>query len=366
MSMTDNVTPIKIAVASVEEPIITDSLIEQAPQIEKMNHGQTPEPVNKPILQDEQEPVFGNTIPSISTERIHSHDSNTPAFFETTLDGLASISSKFNPIAQKIGKGVGRLRQYAEEKIGTAEDITDLPQEYKDLEKHVDLLTQLHLNFLKVAKTYNTPAYDYPAQFQESLIGFTSTVTNQIQQLSKSVSDRAQTESPTIATVNKTDRPQSLYHALGRVSLQGSQDIGKGEALGATLDKFGAVSERLGNARLTMDHEIVSRFNAPLQARLKTSIGAAMKARRNVQEKRLALDAAKTHYRESGREKLDSARLEVEQAEDQFVGAVEEATHAMKIVLEGEAQDLLTGLVPQLEEIRVTQESVYRGLDGAE
>ncbi|GAA5795172.1 hypothetical protein HPULCUR_000526 [Helicostylum pulchrum] len=390
--MSDNVTPIKTTVEPVEEPRISDSLIEQAPQVEKMNQ-QTPEPVIKPILraeqepilQAEQEPIFNNTIPSIPTERISSSDNDTPAFFETTLDGLASISSKFNPIAQKFGKGVGRLRQYAEEKIGTAEDITDLPQEYKDLEKRVDVLAQLHQNFLKVAKTYSTPAYDYPVQFQESFLGFTSTVTNQIQQLSKSVSDRAQTEAPTIPTVNKPDHPQSLYHALGRVSLQGAEDIGKDEALGAALDKFGSVSDKLGNARLTMDHEIVSKFNTPIQVSLKTSIEGAMKARRNVQEKRLALDAAKTHYRESGRGKLDSARLEVEQAEDQFVGAVEEATHAMKIVLEDpeplrdladfaqiqlsffkEAQDLFSGLLPQLEEIRVTQESVYRGLDDAE
>lgn len=183
-------------------------------------------------------------------------------------------------------------------------------------------------------KTYNTPAYDYPLQFQESLLGFTSTVTNQIQQLSKSVSERAQTEPPAIPTVSKPDHPKSLYHAIGRVSLKGAEDVGKEEALGAALDKFGTVSDRLGNARLTMDHEIVSKFNTPLQVNLKTSIETAMKARRKVQDKRLALDAAKTHYRESSRGNLDSARLEVEQAEDQFVGAVEEATHAMKVVLE--------------------------------
>lgn len=109
--MSDNVTPMEIAVESVEEPRISDSLIEQAPQVEKVNHEQTPEPANEPIFRAEQEPVFNNTIPSIPTERISSSDNSTPAFFETTLDGLASISSKLNPIAQKFGKGVGRLRQ---------------------------------------------------------------------------------------------------------------------------------------------------------------------------------------------------------------------------------------------------------------
>lgn len=198
----------------------------------------------------------------------------------------------------------------------------------------MDVLAQLHQNFLKVAKTYNTPAYDYPVQFQESILGLTSTVTKQIQQLSKSVSDRAQTDPPYIPTVSQPDHPQTLSHALGRVALDGADKVGKDEALGAALDKFGTASDKLGNARLTMDHEIVSKFNTPIQVTLKTSIEGAMKARRNVQVKRLALDAAKTNYRESSTNRLDAARLQVEQAEDQFVGAVEEATHAMKTVLE--------------------------------
>jgi hypothetical protein len=192
-----------------------------------------------------------------------------------------------------------------------------------------------------VAKTYNTPGYDYPIQFQlqESLQGFTSTVSNQIQQLSKSVSaaDRAQTNNDVVeepSATNKVDHPKSLSHALGRVALNGADQVGKDEALGVALDKFGTVSDKLGNARLTMDHEIVSKFNTPIQVTLKTSIEGAMKARRQVQLKRLALDAAKTNYRESATSKLDSARLEVEQAEDQFVGAVEDATHAMETVLE--------------------------------
>ncbi|KAI9258369.1 hypothetical protein EDC94DRAFT_695488 [Helicostylum pulchrum] len=63
-----------------------------------------------------------------------------------------------------------------------------------------------------------------------------------------------------LKVVNKLDHPQSLYLALGCVSLQGAQDISTNEALGAALDKFGSASDELGYARLTMDHEIVSKF----------------------------------------------------------------------------------------------------------
>lgn len=197
----------------------------------------------------------------------------------------------------------------------------------------MDTLAQLHHNFLKVAKTYNTPAYDYPVQLQESLLGFTSTVSSQIQQLSKTVSDRAQTDAPNIPAATRPNHPKTLSHALSRVALNGSEQFARDDPLGIALVKFGAASDKLGNARLTMDHEIVAKFNTPMQVTLKTTVEGTMKLRRQVQVKRLALDASKTHYRESSSGKLDAARLEVEQAEDEFVGAVEEATHAMKTLL---------------------------------
>ncbi|GAN01108.1 conserved hypothetical protein [Mucor ambiguus] len=296
---------------------------------------------------------------------------NPSAILETTIEGLATISSKINPLTERLGKGLDQVRQYAQEKFGTADEITELPQEYKDLEKRVDTIARVHQNFLKVAKTYNTPNYDYPVQIQESFIGFTNTVTNQIQQL-RNKPDRAQT----------VEHPKTLSHAIGRVALDGAMEVGHDEVFGVALDKLGNVSNKLGDARLAMDSEIVTNFNTPIQVTLKTAIEGANKARRNVQVKRLALDAAKTNYRESPTVKLDAARSQVEQAEDQFVGAVEEATHLMKTVLEDpeplrdladyaqiqlayfkQAQELFSGLVPELEEIRVTQESMYRDND---
>jgi hypothetical protein len=45
-----------------------------------------------------------------------------------------------------------------------------------------------------------------------------------------------------------------------------------------------------------------------------------MKARRAVQNARLSLDAAKTSAKTARPERQDAARVEVEQAEDAFVG----------------------------------------------
>ncbi|KAI8061750.1 Bin/amphiphysin/Rvs domain for vesicular trafficking-domain-containing protein [Gongronella butleri] len=303
---------------------------------------------------------------------------NPNLVLNNALDGLATFSSKLNPFAQKLNKGFGQVRQYAQERLGTAEDITELPQEYKDLEKRVDALRAVHVQLLKVAKTFNQPAYDYPTQIQESLVGFSSSVATQFQQLSLSPADRALAEQQTALDASK-QHPKTLHHAISRVAQQGAEAVGIDEPLGNALFKVATIQDKIGNARSNMDHEIVSKFNQPMQTTLNASIEQAMKARRQVQSTRLSLDACKGRYRTARPEKSEAARLEVEQAEDHFVAAVEEATTQMKLALENpeplrnladfvnaqmtfykEAQALLADLVPELDEIQVTQESLYR------
>jgi len=106
-----------------------------------------------------------------------------------------------------------------------------------------------------------------------------------------------------------------------------------------------------------------------------------MRARRNVQSARLTLDSCKARYRAARPERSEAARLEVEQAEDQFVATVEEATTLMKSVLETpeplrnladlvaaqltfhkETAAILADLAPEIDEMQVTQEALYRNL----
>ncbi|CEP07185.1 hypothetical protein [Parasitella parasitica] len=300
---------------------------------------------------------------------------NANALLNNTLDGFANLSSRFNPFAQKFNKSLGQVRQYAQEKLGTAENVTELPQEYKDLEKRLDALRSVQTNMLKVSRTYNNSSYDYPVQIQESLIGMTNTVTREIQHLAlSSAADRASDHAPTTA-----EEPKTLLHGLARVASQGSQAIGVEEPLGTALFKYATITEKVADARVKMDHAIVEKFNKPVQTTLNSSIEQANKARRNVQSIRLSLDACKARYRSARPDRSEAARLEVEQVEDQFVAAVEEATNLMKAALENpepfrnladlvqaqlqyfkEAHELLGDLAPELDEIQVTQESLYR------
>ncbi|CEG75710.1 hypothetical protein RMATCC62417_10707 [Rhizopus microsporus] len=301
---------------------------------------------------------------------------NPNAILNNTLDGFAQLSSRFNPFAQKLNKGIGQVRQYAQEKLGTAENITELPQEYRDLERRLDALRDVQINMLKITRTFNNPSYDYPVQVQQSLINLSTTVTREIQQLAlTSAADRAAAVQPPTTV----EEPKTLMHGLARVAAQGAQEVGIEEPLGTTLFKYATITQKVADARVKMDQTIGEKFNKPVQTTLNTAIEQANKARRNVQSIRLSLDACKAKYRSARPEKSEAARLEVEQAEDQFVAAVEESTNLMKAALDNpefyrnladlvaaqlqyfkEAQDLLSDLAPELDEIQVTQESLYR------
>jgi hypothetical protein len=162
------------------------------------------------------------------------------------------------------------------------------------------------------------------------LLGISSQVTREIQNLTlNSAADRSQQPHQLQA-----EAPKTLLHALARVAGQGAVAVGSEEPLGVALAKYAATTDKVANARVEMDNAIVEKFNKPIQTTLNTSIEQAQRARNNVQSIRLSLDACKARYRSARPERSEAARLEVEQAEDQFVTAVEEATNLMKEALE--------------------------------
>ncbi|ORZ27773.1 BAR domain-containing family protein [Lobosporangium transversale] len=295
------------------------------------------------------------------------------------MDQFKAFSQQLNPLAAKLGKQLGQVKQFAQEKMGTAEDITELPQEYKDLEKRVDALRTMHTHLLRVTRTYQNPSYDYPAQLQETLGEFGRTVTDRIQQVALSPAEKAASEAAALEERKEAAPPKTLAHALSRASFEGSELIGLEEPMGSALFKFATVQEKIGEFRLKMDQEITTKFVQPFGTTLNTQLGFAMKARRNVQNARLALDTAKAQYKTARPEKSEASRIEVEQAEDLFVAAVEEATTLMKTVLENpeplrnladlvaaqlnfykEAQEILADVAPEIDELSVTQEALYR------
>lgn len=144
---------------------------------------------------------------------------------------------------------------------------------------------------------------------------------------------------------------------------------------------------------MQQDHQISQRFNQSFTTTLNTNIQFAAKARKNVENARLSLDAAKAKAKNGGLgfaiggagarqdpqghgdDLTEEQRLEIETAEDEFVGATEEAVGVMKNVLDTpeplrnladlvqaqleyhkKAYEILQELAPVIESLQVEQE----------
>jgi hypothetical protein len=205
---------------------------------------------------------------------------------------------------------------------------------------------------LSHSNQYTHEAYDYPANIKESFGDLGRTVSEKVHLLSTATSP-AEAQAALTAPPSAKPQPKTFSHAIARASLASSQLLqqqysGAGEdPLAAALEKYALASERLGEARLAQDSQIQSRFLAGWSTTLNTNLMFATRARKSVENSRLMLDAAKAKAKSHGwklpgqaagrtdghdEEASEESRVEIEQAEDEFVGQTEEAVGVMKNV----------------------------------
>ncbi|KAJ7132361.1 BAR domain-containing family protein [Mycena epipterygia] len=234
-------------------------------------------------------------------------------------------------LQSSLNKGFSTSVQATKERLGRVgqDEITELPQEYKDLEARVDALRQAHLTLLKITKVYESEAYDYPSQIQESLAELSTS-------LSFGVSRLATPNAPKPA--QPAPEHKTLPHALGRAAagaqavLQAHSPPG-GEPLAAALGVYAQGMQTIAAARVEQDAAIRLNYLHPWQQTLSTTITIAMKARQAVRTSRLELDGAKQTLKNASPAKQEHARLEVENAEDDLVQKTEVAIALMEKVL---------------------------------
>lgn len=304
-----------------------------------------------------------------------------------------NFTASFSPFA-------ARTQQYVKEQLGQVENKTQLPPDYVELEKRVDALKQVHQKMLQVTSQYATEAYDYPANIKESIGDLGRTVSEKVQLLSSATSPAEAQAALTTPSPTKA-QPKTFNHAIARASLASSQILNElhsgpdEDPLATALEKYALASERLGEARLAQDSQIQSRFLAAWNTTLNTTFSFAARARRNVENSRLMLDAAKAKSKTTGWSLpgqapkspsfpeegaiSEEARLEIEQAEDEFVGQTEEAVGVMKNVLDTpeplrnladliaaqleyhkKAYEILSELAPVVDGLQLEQEASYR------
>ncbi|KAG8931011.1 hypothetical protein FRC02_003379 [Tulasnella sp. 418] len=236
--------------------------------------------------------------------------------------------------AGKLAKGFSSSVQATRERLGNipVEDITELPQEYKDLERRVDALRNAHLSMLKIMQVYAT-AYDYPTQIQESLSELSTSISHSVTAFAAANLKGTNLPVPNV-TAQTPQQPKTLPHAIGRAAASAALAIGPNERLGKALKEFAVAYEKIGDARLNQDDAILENFVAPWQATLSNSIAIAVKARQAVRNSRLELDSAKQSLKNANPSRQEQARLDVENAEDDLVQKTEVAISMMKAVLD--------------------------------
>lgn len=316
------------------------------------------------------------------------------------MDNFKAFSSQLSSIGSQITPFASRTFQYTKEQLGQAEDKTQLPPDYIDLEKRVDALKQVHQKMLAVTSQYSNESYDYPPNIKETFQDLGRTVSEKVHLLSSATSP-AEAQAALTAPPSAKPQPKTFNHALARASLSSSQLLhqqhtGAGEdPLATALEKYALASERVGEARLAQDTQIQSRFLAGWNTTLNTNLMFATRARKNVERSRLTLDSVKsrakgTTWKIGGAAPRDDQALnsdelspeaqeEVEKAEDEFVTQTEEAVSVMKNVLDTpeplrnlaeliaaqveyhkKAYEILSELQPVIEGLQVEQEANYR------
>ncbi len=197
---------------------------------------------------------------------------------------------------------------------------------------------------LYIRSQYTNEAYDYPPNIRESFNDLGRTITEKVHLLSSATSP-AEAQAALTAPPSAKPQPKTFNHAIARASLAGSQLLthnnpsGGEDPLATALEKYALAEEKVGEARLAQDAQIQSRYLAGWTTTLNTNLMFATRARKNVENARLMLDAAKAKAKNNGRgmnpdqESLsEEGRALVEQAEDDFVAQTEEAVNVMKNV----------------------------------
>lgn len=311
------------------------------------------------------------------------------------MDQIQNFGKRFTANFTPFAASAARSQQYLKEQLGQADDKTQLPPDYVELEKRVDALKQVHKNMLAVTSQFSNEAYDYPPNLKESVLDLSRTITDKVQLLS--MANSAAEAQQALTKPGPKPAPKTFNHAIGRASIASAQLIDHSDPLATALEKYALASEQVGEARLQQDHIIQQRFNSPFTITLNTNLNVfAAKARRNVENARLTLDSAKSRAKNGplgfslpsvGKSEVlpsddhltEEQRQEIETAEDGFVGATEEAVGVMKNVLDTpeplrnladlvqaqlefhkKAYEIYSELAPLINALQVEQEANYR------
>ncbi|CAD6972304.1 unnamed protein product, partial [Tilletia controversa] len=146
------------------------------------------------------------------------------------MDGFSfnKMMASAAPMGERLSRGFTSFSQSTRERLGQvdADEITELPQEYRQLETRVDALKHAHTALLRIARTYEVETYDYPFNAGEQLTQLGSQLGHSVTTWAAAATKGA----PALPTLQPTappqDQPKTLAHALSRAAASGAISLG--------------------------------------------------------------------------------------------------------------------------------------------
>lgn len=268
---------------------------------------------------------------------------------------------------QMLSNQLHQVQQLAAANLNSDIEISDLPEDYLDLEKNCDLLLNLYTDLIHYTNdTYGTLSYDYPPgnsalnKIKDAHVGLI--LANKFSQL-KNVSTPQEMEriltgqalSPPAGDVIDDDTveiqvtsahlPKTLYGQLAQIATRnGNAFAGSSDSLSFALMQISSAYIEIGSARLDQDKRIMSELNQKLISVLNEKFIRVNELRKKVYSARLEFDLIRSQVTDEENEELIAK-------EDDLVGATEVAVAEMrKLLYPSENVNLLKILVSAQKE----------------
>lgn len=294
-------------------------------------------------------------------ESLPSVDQVKESFTKTSDQLSKSIQPYTTKTTQLISEQLKHLEQLANNTTDDI-DVSELPQDYLQLESNCDLLLKLYTDLIQTTnETYGKVSYDYPPgnyainKIKDANVsGLIGQKFNQLKNVSspqelekvllgQDVDAESKDESGVVSIQPTSPQlPKTLFGHLAEICVKHSDELKSSEhPLSFALLQVSSTYQEIAVARLDQDKKIMSGLNAELIRTLNESFIKVNELRKKVYATRGEFDLLRSKY-----EKLDPENEELIAKEDGFVSATEVAVVEMKKLLKPSKNiDLLKVLV---------------------
>lgn len=291
------------------------------------------------------------SLPKVDLDNITKSFQNSG---KAVLEYLELFKESIQPFTTKtqnlISTQLHQVQQLAHTHIGSNIEVSELPEDYLDLEKSCDLLLKLYTDLIQYTnETYGVVSYDYPpgntaiSKIRDANVGgIFSSKFNQLKNVStpqemekvlmggaeeKPEQDEGTVEVQTISA----QLPKTLYGQLATIASKHSEDFRESSnTLSFALLKISSTYTEVATSRLEQDKKVLAELNHALVKILNEQFIKVNELRKRVYSARLEFDLARSKKSGTPQDEEDDDLIA---KEDELVSATEVAVLEMRKLL---------------------------------